>query len=53
MNPMSINKNPHIPGPHIIPIDHESLYQMDEPPSYEPWDVFGEFCAPQHFEPDC
>ena len=35
--------SPHIPGPHIIPIDYESLYRMDEPPGYKPWDVYGIF----------
>ena len=34
---------PHTPGPYIIPIDYEALYQMDEPPDYEPWDVYGWF----------
>ena len=30
------------PGPHIVPID-EKLYAMEEPPSYEPFDVYGIF----------
>ena len=30
---------PHVPGPYIVPIDYEALYQMEEPPGYEPWDV--------------
>lgn len=33
----------HKPGPHIIPIDYEALYKMEEPPEYEPWDVYGWF----------
>lgn len=31
------------PGPHIIPIDYESLYAMPEPPAYQPFDVYGTF----------
>lgn len=31
------------PGPHIIPINYESLYAMPEPPNYQPFDIYGNF----------
>ena len=31
------------PGPHIVPIDYDALYSMNEPPAYEPFDVYGLF----------
>jgi acetyl esterase/lipase len=40
---MSTNKAPHVPGPYIIPIDYDALYEMQEPPEYEPFDVYGFF----------
>ena len=36
-------KAPHTPGPYIIPVDYEALYEMEEPPAYEPWDVYASF----------
>ena len=30
-------------GPRIIPINYEQLFAMPEPPSYEPFPVYGEF----------
>ena len=38
-----IDNAPNVPGPHIIPIDYEALYKLEEPPGYEPWDVYGWF----------
>ena len=40
---MPITPGNHVPGPHIIPIDYETLYAMEEPPPYEPWEVYGWF----------
>lgn len=34
---------PHKPGPHIVQIDYEALYNMKEPPSYKPFEVYGLF----------
>jgi acetyl esterase/lipase len=31
------------PGPHIIPIDYDALYKMENPPEYKPFDVYGWF----------
>ncbi len=31
------------PGPHIISIDYDALFRMKEPPSYEPFEVYGSF----------
>ena len=33
----------HKPGPYLISIDYDALYAMEEPPAYEPWDVYGWF----------
>ena len=31
------------PGPHIVPVDYTALYAMQEPPDYEPFEVYGWF----------
>jgi acetyl esterase/lipase len=31
------------PGPHIIAVDYEALFNMPEPPDYEPFEVYGLF----------
>ena len=33
----------HKPGPYIIPVDYEALFRMEEPPEYEPFEVYGWF----------
>ena len=33
----------HVPGPHIVPIDYDALFAMDEPPAYEPFAFYGGF----------
>ena len=33
----------HKAGPRIIPINYEQLFAMPEPPTYEPFPVYGEF----------
>lgn len=30
-------------GPRIIPIDYDSLYQLNEPPDYQPFAMYGSF----------
>ncbi|MDJ0806826.1 MAG: alpha/beta hydrolase [Gammaproteobacteria bacterium] len=31
------------PGPHIIEVDYEKLFAMQQPPGYEPFEVYGMF----------
>ena len=42
---MSERSSHHVPGPHVVPIDYDALYAMDEPPGYEPFPIYGFFLA--------
>ena len=33
----------HTPGPHIVSIDYDALYQMPKPPEYKPFSFYGAF----------
>lgn len=33
----------HTPGPYIIPVDYDKLYQLAQPPVYKPFSVYGRF----------
>jgi len=33
----------HTPGPHMVSIDYEALYQMPKPPEYKPFSFYGAF----------